>query len=126
MVAGGLLCPSLTGSPSQEPAIFFMPRLTINNDGDLDDGEGLFEIPPDVERVLLGLKDHLRTTYEPVTDPAQAELHYSTIEIHRQLLKHYPNELFLTRTLVATWLDELGFHFYDYGEISLEWMMKKR
>ena len=75
--------------------------------------------------MLISLKRYLLQYYKPVHDPKDADLHFSTMEIHQQLLKLYPNEAILTPDLVANWLHEAGFTFYDYGMMKLEWMMKK-
>lgn len=71
------------------------------------------------------LKLYLEEYYLPVQDPKDAEFHYTTQEIHQQLLQLFPNELILTKDIVAIMLHNAGFTFYDYGEMKLEWMMKK-
>ena len=80
----------------------------------------------DFSGILNKLKLYLLDYYEPVRDPKDAEFHYSTAEIWRQLLKLFPNELILTQDLVAQWMHIGGFTWYDYGEIRLEWMMKRK
>ncbi len=79
----------------------------------------------DVSGLLNKLKLYLMNYYEPVQDPKDAELHFSTNDVWLQLLKLYPNEIILTRELVAVWLHNAGFTFYDYGEMRFEWMMRK-
>lgn len=91
----------------------------INKDGDIHEGE-------DFSDILDKLKMYLLAYYVPVHDPKNAEFHLSTREIHQQLLKLYPNELILTADLVAKWLNNGGFTFYDFGEKKFEWLMKKK
>lgn len=76
--------------------------------------------------LLNKLRNYLLMYYEPVNDPREAEFHYSTSELHRQLLTIYPNEAILTGDLVASWLHSGGFTFYDFGEMKFEWLMKKK
>lgn len=90
----------------------------IDADGEINEGE-------DFSGILNKLKEYLLAYYKPVRNPADADLHYSTSEIHQQLLKIFPNELILTGDLVSTWLHNGGFIFYDFGEMKLEWLMKK-
>lgn len=79
----------------------------------------------DFTGIINKLKNFLFDYYEPVQDPSSAEFHYSTRDIWRQLLRIYPNEAFLTEDMVALWLHEGGFTFSDYGEMQLDWMLKK-
>ena len=90
----------------------------IDKHGDIQDGE-------DFTGILKKIKSYLINYYVPVSDPKEAEFHYTTSDIHQQLLKLFPHE-FLTPDLVANWLHNGGFIFYDYGELKLEWLMKKK
>lgn len=85
------------------------------SDEHYDDYSGLFN------KLELYLKEY----YVPVQDPKDAELHFTTEEIQGQLLKLLPNPEILTGDVVANMLHHAGFTFYDYGEMRLEWMMKK-
>lgn len=91
-----------------------------------DDDEQEPEQDPEVLAMLESLRDYLRNYYAPVFDPAEAEFHFTTRQVWEQLLNIYPNEIILTPALVSTWLSALNFQFYDYGEMKLEWMMKRR
>lgn len=75
--------------------------------------------------LLEKLKNYLFLYYEPVQDAKDAEFHYTTAEIREHLLNIYPNEFDLSAELVATWLHEGGFTFCDFGEMRLEWILKK-
>lgn len=75
--------------------------------------------------LLEKIKNYLLLYYVPVQDASAAEFHYTTAELHKQMLNIYPNEFILTADLVASWMHGAGFTFYDYGEMRFEWMLKK-
>lgn len=96
---------------------------------DLDDFDEEQEKSPDNEEdfsgILNKLKNYLLEYYVPVRNPAEAEFSFTTQELTQQLLTLFPREDILTPDLVANWLHLGGFTWYDYGEMRLEWMMKK-
>lgn len=93
---------------------------TVNEEGDLEE-----EKWADFSGILNKLKNYLFEYYEPVQDPKDAEMHFSTNELRQQLYKLIPCDG-LTADLVANWMHLGGFTFADYGEMRFEWMMKKR
>lgn len=96
-----------------------MPKY-VDENGDLDE-----EKWGDFSGVLNKLKNYLFEYYEPVQDPRKAEMHFSTNELYRQLFNLIPCEG-LTPDLVANWMHLGGFSFADYGDMRLEWMMKRK
>lgn len=58
-------------------------------------------------------------------EPTEADCHFTTEEIHANLLRVLPDACLISLVQVAAWLSELNFTFYDYGNMRLEWMMKK-
>lgn len=80
----------------------------------------------DFSGIMNKLKLYLLEYYEPVQDPREAEFHYSTDEVWKQLLKILPNELILRPEMIAQWLHFGGFTFYDFGEMRFEWLMKRK
>lgn len=120
------LCHSLTGGLRKHQPLTFMSKLFIDKIGlQDDDDDNRQDNDPQLEALRLTLKDHLRRYYKPVSDPAEAEYHHTTQEIYDQLFRILPNALVFSASDVASWLTEFGFQFFDYGEMRLEWMMKK-
>ncbi len=78
-----------------------------------------------IEGLINKLKQVLYNYYAPESDPTKADLHLSTNEIWQQMLKIYPNELFLTRELISIWLHTGGYTFYDFGDLKFEWLLRK-
>lgn len=93
---------------------------TVNEDGDLEE-----EKWADFSGILNKLKNYLFEYYEPVKDPKDAEMHFSTNELCQQLYKLIPCDG-LSPDLVANWMHLGGFTFADYGEMRFEWMMKRK
>lgn len=75
--------------------------------------------------LIAKLKNYLYTYYAPAVNVMEAEFHFSTDEIHKLLLRIYPNEFELTADMVAVWLHEGGFSFYDSGQLRFEWLLKR-
>jgi len=92
--------------------------LTAGGDGEIEDLE-------DYSGILNKLRNYLLEYYEPVQDPAKAEMHLSTREIWGQLQSLVPCEG-LNEEMVAQWMHLGGFTWYDYGEMKFEWMMKRK
>lgn len=90
-----------------------------------ENGELAEEKWDDFSGVLNKLKNHLYEYYEPVIDARDAEIHLTTTELFTQLYKLIPCQG-LTPDLVANWMHLGGFNFYDFGEMRLEWIMKKK
>ena len=80
----------------------------------------------DFSGIINKIKNYLLEYYEPVQDAKDADFHYSTNELWEQLLKIFPNELILRPEMVAQWLHIGGFTFYDFGEMRLEWILKRK
>ena len=83
------------------------------------------DLQEDEEAILKKLKQYLLANYKPAIDPQKADLHFSTEEIYQKLLKLYPNELVFRPAMVAEWLEQEGFIFFEYGDLNFEWMMNK-
>jgi hypothetical protein len=94
--------------------------MRVDKEGLNDDND------EDFSGIINKMKDYLLENYEPVQDPRDADFHFSTREIYMQLLKLCPNEYILKEETVANWLHLGGFTFHDYGELRLDWMVKKR
>lgn len=93
---------------------------TIDEEGELKE-----ERWDDFSGILLKLKNYLFENYEPVTDAREAEMHFTTGELYSQLYNLIPCAG-LTPELVANWMHLGGFTFYDFGDMRLEWIMKKK
>lgn len=88
------------------------------------------QIPPKQEQkekhpILDKIKEFLGQYYFPAYSLEEADLHLSTQEIYSQLQKLYPSYDYSPET-VAQWMHELRFIFQDFGDMKLEWLMKKR
>lgn len=94
--------------------------IEVNEDGEL--AEEKWE---DFSGILNKLRMYLLEYYEPVQEPKDAQMHFTTDELTRQLYKLIPCEG-LTTDLVAQWLHFGGFTFADYGEMRFEWMMNRK
>lgn len=70
------------------------------------------------------IKEFLLQYYQPVKDPAHAELHFSSQSIYEQLQLLYPSANYSV-TDVAAWMNAGGFYFFDFGEMRFEWLMKR-
>lgn len=73
--------------------------------------------------LLEKIKNYILTTYEPVQNPADADVRMSTLEIWDAVYKLYPNKA-LTADMLANWLHEKGFTFFDAGKMRFEWLLK--
>ena len=78
----------------------------------------------DYSGLINKLKNFLTQEYEPVGDPKEAQLHYTTQEIYLQLQKVLPSSHY-TPEMVSNWLHLAGFTFFDYGDLKFEWMLKR-
>jgi hypothetical protein len=105
------------------PTTYFMRDL---DDDDDEDENPKHDKEDDYSGILNKLKLYLLEYYEPVQNPRDADFHYSTDEIWKQLLKLFPNEVILRPEMIAQWLHFGGFTFYDFGELRFEWLMKRR
>lgn len=77
--------------------------------------------------------DILMKAYEPVTDPKEAEIYFSTNEIIQAIEEHYGlpqgDPAFhqpIAGTKVVQKLGRLGFVYINPGRLQLQWIMKKR
>lgn len=91
--------------------------MQIGPDGDLE--------LPDMEGVKTRLRRFLRDNYEPVDSAREADLHFSTREIYELLQRVVPGPSYSIEE-VTTWLDEAGFQLHDFGDMRLEWIMRRR
>lgn len=80
------------------------------------------DTPPIFEQI----KDYLFKYYSPAESLADAEFHYTTHELWHQLMSIFPDYENFPVHLVATWMNEGGFIFADFGELKFEWLLKKR
>ena len=93
--------------------------------------EDIIDIPPIIEErkdftgLINKVKNFLLDYYVPVHEPREATFHYTTDEVYKQLKNVVPDEGLFSAADVALWLHNAGFTFTDYGEMKLEWMMKK-
>jgi hypothetical protein len=79
---------------------------------------------PKVPVTDLPIFQFLRQKYEPVTNPTDATLMLSTMEVLRQIAKHTGADG-LTLEVVYTWLKENGFQDDSIGELNFVWYMKE-
>jgi hypothetical protein len=83
------------------------------------------ELQPDLSGLLQKVKQHLYLSYTPVSTEYDADFHLTTTEVWQRLLMVFPNETILTKDIVAAWMHEGGFTFLDFGNMRLEWLLKK-
>ncbi|HVZ98564.1 MAG TPA: hypothetical protein VG847_16900 [Chitinophagaceae bacterium] len=74
--------------------------------------------------MLEKVRSVLLEYYAPATYPMEADFHFTTNEIWKQLLNIYPNEVLLTKDTVAAWMHAGGFRLFDFGEMRFEWLIK--
>jgi hypothetical protein len=79
----------------------------------------------DFSGLINKVKNYLKEYYQPVFEAKDADIHFTTEEIYRQLLKLVPNTEIFSAADVSVWLHEAGFTFADFGELRFEWLMKK-
>lgn len=84
------------------------------------------EARKDFSGLIAKIKNYLLEYYEPVQSAKDADFHYSTEEIYRQLQRIVCNELLYSASDVALWLHNGGFTFEDFGELRFEWLMKRK
>lgn len=87
------------------------------------------QIPPTEKQeqkhpLLDQVKQFLGQYYHPAFSLDDADMHLSTQEIYHQIQKLYPSFEYSQET-IAQWMQELGFIFLDFGEMKLEWLIKK-
>lgn len=80
----------------------------------------------DFSGIIEKLKNYLLAYYEPVHEMRNADFHYTTIEIYKQLQRIVPNELIYSAADVALWLHNGGFTWDDFGEMRFEWLLKRK
>ena len=71
------------------------------------------------------VKNFLYQYYLPVSNPKDAELHFTTSQIFEQCQELFPS-LSYSPTEVTLWLNAGGYTFFDYGEFKFEWLFKKK
>lgn len=76
--------------------------------------------------MIWNLKEHIRVNYLPCKSPQEADFHCTTSEVYEKLLAIFPNTDMFTLSDVATWLNEGGFVFCDFGNMRLEWLFKHK
>jgi hypothetical protein len=81
-------------------------------------------LPPQDDPLLEKVKAYILSLYEPVQDPKDADLRMSTEEIYQAVCRHYHNELLFSKNMLAAWLHDKGFTFYDAGQLRFEWLLK--
>jgi hypothetical protein len=90
--------------------------MQIGPDGDIE--------MPDMEGVKMRLRRFLRENYEPVANARDADLHFTTREIYNLLQRVVPGPSYSIEE-VTTWLDEEGYHLHVFGDMRLEWLMRR-
>lgn len=93
--------------------------MNVNQEGQIEDKPA----PSEDDALLEMIRQHIIKTYKPVEDYGDADVHLTTHEIYEQLQSFYPG--LYTQAIIAGWLQEAGFKFYDGGNLKLEWMLKK-
>lgn len=83
--------------------------------------EKFTEIPELVEEV----KKFINETYEPVSHPLEATVHFTTLEIYRKLQLTFPG-YYYKPVDISLWLMEAGFKIANFGEFKPEWLFKER
>ncbi len=112
-------------SHSQSLNLFKMDSEEKDLQDLIEEQEGRLKELTELTGLLNKLKQYLYNYYEPVQNPKEAEFTFSTDEIWRQFLRIFPDELVLTKEIVAAWLHSGGFTFYDFGQMKFEWLLKK-
>lgn len=98
----------------------------MQHDEDEDEIPDEAEGRKDFSGLIQKIKNYLLEYYEPVQYAKDADFHYSTEEIYRQLQRIVCNEILYSASDVALWLHNAGFTFEDFGELRFEWLMKRR
>lgn len=69
------------------------------------------------------IKNFIRINYEPVQTVPEATFRMTTADVEAAIRKLHPDIEF-TGGELAQWLHELGFTFWDAGEMRFEWLFK--
>jgi hypothetical protein len=93
--------------------------MKVNEEGEIEDRAD----QPQDDALLEMIRQHIVKTYTPVESYGEADVRLTTHEIYEQLQNFYPG--LYTQAIIAGWLQEAGFKFYDGGNLKLEWMLKK-
>lgn len=81
------------------------------------------DIPQPEDPLLFKIKQTILDLYEPVQQPMDATLRMTTAELYLAVQKLYPSAAF-TEDMLANWLHEKGFTFWDAGGLRFEWLLK--
>lgn len=80
-------------------------------------------LPPVEDGLAEKIKNFIKENYEPVASAAEANVRVTTNELLQSIERIYPDSPFTGQEL-AQWLHELGFQFWDAGNLNWEWLLK--
>jgi hypothetical protein len=80
------------------------------------------KLPTPVDALTEKIKNFIKLNYIPTHDASLATMRLTTTEIYANLERIYPGMPFGT-TELAQFLHELGFTFWDAGNMRLEWLL---
>lgn len=101
-----------------------MSKPNYHNEDEWEENESP-KLPPQDDPLLEKIKAYILNTYEPVQIPAEADTRMTTHEIYQAMMRHYPDQDAFTENMLANWLHEKGFTFFDAGKMRFEWMLKQ-
>jgi hypothetical protein len=95
-------------------------HISVNDDGDLEDNTHI-PAPPDalIQKIQLYILD----SYDPVLRAEDADTRMTTLEIWQAIQRLYPCESY-TLEMLANWMHEKGFSFFDAGNMRFEWLLR--
>lgn len=82
----------------------------------------------DTENISLPLQElitFIENEYEPTTDYLKATKKISTHELYLSIMQMFPIENF-TEQILFQYLKDMGFHYCDSGNFTIEWLMIKK
>ena len=79
-------------------------------------------LPAVADGLLEKIKNYIKSSYEPVTTMTEADVRMTTAEICEAIQRFYPCEF--SPDIMAKWLHDNGYSFFDAGKMRFEWLFK--
>lgn len=80
-------------------------------------------LPRVADGLFEKIKNYIRLNYEPCQAPEEATVTMTTAEVYEAIQRFYPNAP-VDMEMLANWLHDNGYTFYDTGKMRFEWLFK--
>ncbi len=81
------------------------------------------KLPPVADGLFEKIKQYIRQHYEPCQQPGDADVTMTTAEVYEAIQRFYPNAP-VDIEILAKWLHDNGYTFFDTGKMRFEWLFK--